>query len=193
VSKLKNVGGLKAMNHSTRRLVDEHVLICIGLDICDKAASMVMSGSNVPNSIWENLIDFTKEYTDGFHHAKEEGVLFPLLCQRGLSLEYGPIAVMLHDHETFRRLLGQMNEGLEENNMAKVIAAYNEYSSSLRMHIHKENNILYPMGESMISREDEENLNSIYDETEMSLGGEKTSSKYHNMILSMREVVDSIE
>lgn len=180
------------MNNSTRRLVDEHVLICISLDICDKAAELILSGGDVPKSIWRDLITFTKGYTDGFHHAKEEGILFPLLCQRGLSADYGPIAVMLHDHVNFRRLLGQMEEGLDEDNMAKVVAAYQEYSSSLRMHIHKENNILYPMGESMINYEDEKSLNEAYDETELSLGGDKTNEEYHLLIKSMKNTIDSV-
>ena len=99
---------------------------------------------------------------------------------------------MLHDHVNFRRLLGQMEEGLDEDNMAKVVAAYQEYSSSLRMHIHKENNILYPMGESMINYEDEKSLNEAYDETELSLGGDKTNEEYHLLIKSMKNTIDSV-
>ena len=56
------------------------------------------------------MIDFTRNFTDGDHHTKEEDVLFPLLEERSASAD-GAISVLLSEHEAARECIRAHRQG----------------------------------------------------------------------------------
>ena len=95
-----------------------------------------------------------KNFADGCHHKKEEGVLFVALVENGMSKEAGPVAVMLAEHEEGRRLTCAMREGAErvqagdQTAISQVVQNALGYATLLRQHIQKEDRILFPMARS---------------------------------------------
>jgi len=86
------------------------------------------------------------------HMLKEEGILFPMIrAGRGTGAD-GPIAVMMHEHETAGDLLRLIRE--LTNNYIVPAEACNTWQAlwrglealetDLHDHIHLENNILFP-------------------------------------------------
>ena len=82
------------------------------------------------------------------HHQREEQVLFQTLEEVGIS---GPTQVMRMEHEMMREMkhdLKSETENIDEDwsvRVEKVSRLIFELCSTLRQHIDKENNILYPM------------------------------------------------
>ena len=82
------------------------------------------------------------------HHQREEQVLFPAIEEVGIS---GPTQVMRMEHEVMREMkhdLKSETENIDVNwsvRVEKVSQLILELCSTLRQHIDKENNILYPM------------------------------------------------
>jgi len=109
---------------------------------------------------------------DRSHHAKEEQLFFPALEARGLPREVGPLAVMLGEHDEGRALLARMNEALADVALSKVGAASRfatagqSYVSLMRDHIDKENGVLFPMGDGMLSESEQAALLSAFDHFE---------------------------
>ena len=82
------------MNTATQNLENDHVNILRLIDVMEKM--VMVKSSNIEH--FEKVVNLIKSYADGFHHAKEENLLFPMMIKKGFSKEQGPIAVMLHDH-----------------------------------------------------------------------------------------------
>jgi len=115
-------------------------------------------------------LTFFKTFADDFHHAKEEKRLFPLLTERGLPSDSGPVAVMLHEHEVGRGHVRAMRESLpraaagEEEALHTVTHEARAFIVLLREHINKEDHILFPMSRSFLGPEDERTLAAGFEE-----------------------------
>jgi hemerythrin-like domain-containing protein len=105
------------------------------------------------------FVAFVREFADACHHGKEENILFSTMIENGFPREGGPIAVMLHEHDEGRGLVGVLRARAEQaepwsdadrQEIADVARAFSEL---LHAHIHKEDVILYPMAEQHLSPE----------------------------------------
>ena len=54
------------------------------------------------------LFDYVRNYVDRCHNQKEEQHLFPLVEQRGIPRQSGPLSIMLLEHEAARGLLAKL-------------------------------------------------------------------------------------
>ena len=105
-----------------------------------------------------------KSFADGFHHAKEETLLFPLLVEKGFSLEQGPVGVMLNEHVQGRNYVKGMAENIalyktgDLNSLSLIYQNMKGYIDLLRNHINKENNILFKMADRVLTENDHETL-----------------------------------
>ena len=105
----------------------------------------------------QDALDFLCGFGDRCHHGKEEQHFFPALEARGLPREVGPLAVMTSEHDEGRALLARMVEALADANQSKPGAparfgvAATTYVALMRDHIEKENGVLFPMGDGMLS------------------------------------------
>lgn len=153
---------------SVDRLVAEHDIIERGLAVLEKVVTRIESGDPVPNDFPKWAPDFFRQFADKCHHAKEEDLFFPLLKERGIPEEGGPIGVMLHEHVVGRDCVRRMREASEANEFdgAKFATAANEFIPLLRQHIFKENNVLFKMAEQVLSEADDADVDGQFTQVE---------------------------
>ena len=91
------------------------------------------------------------------HFREEEWALFPVLG-RHIGVEEGPIAAMMDDHALFRRLQLELDTGLAALESAQpgawtqvVTSAAVAIVDLLPGHIQKEEGILFPMADDLLS------------------------------------------
>jgi len=158
-----------------RRLKDEHDLIERGLDLLEQSQVLVESNQPVPEAFLKWIPQFFSQFADKCHHAKEEDLFFPLLKERGIPQEGGPIGVMLHEHDQGRDCVGRMRDASEQSEFdaASFVTAAKEFIPLLRQHIFKENNILFRMAENVMSETDDNEIDGKFSsvETERKLVG----------------------
>ncbi len=63
-------------------IFEEHNLILKGLDLLKTAAEKIVRNQNPPREFFEKAVRFTLNFTNRFHHYKEEIVMFGLLAQK---------------------------------------------------------------------------------------------------------------
>lgn len=92
------------------------------------------------------------------HHQREEEALFPRLEERGIT---GPPTVMRMEHEDLRaskkelkKLLDEYDASRRDYLVERISVLGSSIVSTLRDHIYKENNILYPLALKAISGEE---------------------------------------
>jgi len=175
------------MERASDVLTAEHRGIERMLRILEAAAAKVERGEKVPVEAFSDAVDFVRGFADGCHHAKEEKTLFPLLEQRGIPRQ-GPIGVMLSEHEAGRRYVGQMAASLEGYARGDAAATRTltenarEYIALLRQHIMKEDNVLFPMSDRVLTGDDQKGLVERFEEIEREEIGEGVHEQYHGML-----------
>jgi hemerythrin-like domain-containing protein len=173
---------------ATDILRNEHRAIETVLDALDRACNAVSEGRDVPAWVFSDGLDFIRNFADRCHHGKEEGRLFPLFAERGMPTQGGPIQVMLSEHEQGRAFVREAAAHYEKwaegdpDAGPAMAAALQAYISLLRDHISKEDGILYPMGDRIISTDDDKLLVAQFDEVEEQEMGPGVHERYHAMI-----------
>jgi hemerythrin-like domain-containing protein len=138
----------------------ERVLTAVEARLADSAAGPF------PYEFMTQALDFFRNFADGCHHAKEEELLFPLLEQRGIPREYGPIGCMLKEHVQGRNYLATVRANLDaardgSPEAATVVrSAATGYIGMLREHIYKEDNVLFQMAIRALSPADVTDLSA---------------------------------
>jgi hemerythrin-like domain-containing protein len=140
-------------------LMDEHRLIEQVLGSLETCAIEVEGGLALERAVALGYADFLRGFADAWHHGKEEDILFRRMVERGFSEETGPVAVMLHEHRQGRALVGAIAAvGAGAGAGAVAPAEATTFLSSalgfvplLRQHIQKEDNILYPMSQRVLT------------------------------------------
>jgi hemerythrin-like domain-containing protein len=146
----------------TALLRAEHDVI---LGVVGAVMRVVESGGRLADSaFWQNVVAFFRGFADRCHHAKEEAVLFPSLEARGVPRSGGPLGAMLAEHEHGRELLTSIAElrarlaGADREVRAAFLRAVREYCVLLARHIERENEVLFPIAERLLSRADQREI-----------------------------------
>ncbi len=160
--------------HIVSTLVSEHDMILGFLDKLRQVGDSIAQMPKYPGQteefrllahIAEHLVETER------HHQREEDVLFPELEKRGV---YGPPAVMRQEHDQLRPRKHELKELVERVGKMDFDAFKERLGElvgfivpTLRDHIFKENNILYPTALQVIGSDAEvwQRLKAECDET----------------------------
>jgi hemerythrin-like domain-containing protein len=157
---------------SVERLKTEHDLIERGLGLLEEAVARLEAGQPLPEGFPPWAARFFQQFADQCHHAKEEDVFFPVLKQRGIPEQGGPIGMMLHEHGLGRDCVGRMRQASQAQPFdARSFAdAARQYIPLLRQHIFKENNVLFRMAEQVMSEADDADVAGRFSQVEQERG-----------------------
>lgn len=168
-------------------LVHEHELIERAMAVLKKNLDLVESGEHDAAQLTRSL-DFLLEFGDKVHNKKEEDHLFPLMSERGVPVEGGPLGVMLMEHQAERELLERMMldvPKLGELSAGEVTRFKTEGMEYLRIraeHIWKENDVLYAMGRQVLSGDDASSLIDAFNEIDLAAYGEGAKENFLSMV-----------
>ncbi len=148
----------------TEALMKDHRVIERLCRVLNGAASCLDSGGSIAPQVFERSLRFIREFADSYHHGREEDLLFPAMEAHGVPRNGGPTGVMIMDHQQGRESVRGLAEALKRwaggDASAKVDVARHAraYSQLLLEHIPKEDNILYPIADSVLEPEEQDAL-----------------------------------
>jgi len=174
----------------TAVLVQEHDLILQALDALEAALGRLEAGGAPDRGYFEKAVEFLRTFADKCHHGKEEDLLFKAMVSRGFPLQGGPIAVMLSEHESGRAFIRGMAEAAvrldaDPAALRQLIASGRGYIQLLRAHIAKENSILFPMADQVLTPEGQAQLAEAFDRFE----AQETGAGVHEASLALLEAL----
>jgi hemerythrin-like domain-containing protein len=144
-------------------LRDEHRRIERMLTVLDRVASSVEHGGEAPAFV-EELLEFFRLFADARHHMKEEDRLFPVIAGHGFPSDSGMVEALTHQHEMGRTHVRDMRAHLaalragDRRAGDAFTASAHAYTELLRVHIHMEDEDLYPEVASALTPEEERAL-----------------------------------
>ncbi len=132
-----------------------------------------------------DFAEFFREFADRCHHGKEEDQLFATLGDHGFPRDAGPIFVMVGEHNMGRsyiKALASIGAGegaLNETELCKIKETAGGFIPLLRMHIQKEDEILFPAAERALPPAALEKLACGFEEFERTVMGEGVHMRLH--------------
>ena len=178
---------------TTDELRKEHEGILLMLRILEAVSQKIQQGDRIDPDNFDKIVEFLSVFADKCHHGKEEEFLFPALEASGVPKQGGPIGVMLQEHEMGRNLIAKLKESVnlyksrKEKASDKFISAAREYIELLRQHIDKENNILFPMADGLVSVETDKELFSSFEKLEQDRIGAGKHEEFHALLKQFRK------
>lgn len=156
------------MENVTKELMNEHQIILKMIDITLEECDRIEKGNVFHKDVFADIIKFIKNYADGYHHAKEEEILFKTMLENLENMHCNPIPVMIHEHEEGRYYVKKMQESLQNLDNEMLVENARCYCFLLKNHIFKEDNVLYPMAEASMSDTEKQNVNRMYEQVQLS-------------------------
>lgn len=174
-------------------LVAEHEMIERSMAVLKKCLEQIELSEEINLVQLGRSIDFLLQFGDKIHNSKEEKYLFPLMAEKGIPIEGGPLGVMLMEHEAERTLLDRMLlalPGLPDMGLDDKIAFKEEgmeYLTIRAEHIWKENDVLYPMGRKVFSDEEAAGLLKEFNNVNRAVYGEGAFEKFQVMVAEVEK------
>jgi regulator of cell morphogenesis and NO signaling len=108
------------------------------------------------------VIDFLAELEP--HSEREEGILFEMMAAY-IGREMGPIAVMEYEHDQAKKFIGMFlhntkdgTEGFIKEKIVENAQLIKNANHTLVSHFSKEESILFPMAENLLTAEEKQEL-----------------------------------
>lgn len=136
----------------------------------------IASGRKVPLDALSQLIDFIGAFADGFHHRKEEDILFPALYLQGMAEEGGPLGVMHQQHEIGRSLIDELRQSVDALKNGSEVAGQlfiedaRRYTELLTAHIELEDSVLFRLADEVLEEEDKKYISDAFNQAASELG-----------------------
>ena len=160
----------KITKQSSKMLAREHENILKVADALGGECEKIEDGREVDEDFFRKVIEFVRNYADKFHHAKEEDILFKEFVKKVESddgcVHCNPVEQMLVEHEEGREFVKGMKQALDNDDKEKLVENARGYAGLIQEHIFKEDNILYPMADGVLSEEVEKEMFEKFEKIE---------------------------
>lgn len=145
----------------------EHVIAGIA-----RLASEMKNGRPADPETLSGLVEFLRVYGDERHHQKEDNDLFPLLESKGVPPHGCPLGALKNEHDKARSIVSELSDAAEvyisTDGRAReaLIHALDSLVELYPGHIWKEEYLLFPMVEKVLSNAELRRLGERFDKLE---------------------------
>jgi hemerythrin-like domain-containing protein len=177
-------------------LIREHGLIRQALDIFSSAKEKLEKGKRPPKEFFEGAVEFSRKFADQFHHFKEEYLMFGLLSEKKGALYDGEIGALRYQHERGRKFVGEIENSLGGYFQGDIFATTTllenlaSYISLLKLHIHTEDHIFFPMVEKEFSEDENHLLLEQFKNEEKRIGATDCFENSRKLVAEMRAIIE---
>jgi hemerythrin-like domain-containing protein len=162
------------MEHNPiQTMLDEHEVICSSEAFIEGLEGVWNNDPEKYKDVVTKLVEFFREYADGYHHRKEEDVLFPEIKNHPDFVLQELIDEFEQHHEDFRDYTKEIEEALQAEDYDKSFKELNAYLQDLLDHIGAENDELFVLAETLMSEEELETIYFKFKDIDMELGEDR--------------------
>jgi hemerythrin-like domain-containing protein len=122
-------------------------------DVLDSMAEKANETSQYSQPDAEVMLKILRTFGDDCHQAKEEGALFPAFSAACNPSQYAAVQHMLFEHDQDRSLIEGMEDAVRRSNAPQFSEYAHRLAHILRTHIYKEDNILFQIIDSTLTKE----------------------------------------
>jgi hemerythrin-like domain-containing protein len=157
-------------------LINEHDVIVTAEEIINLINNTWQQNEEKYIENVKKLILFFREYSDEFHHKKEEDILFKELMNNPDFLLKDIISELENHHEMFRETVVEIEEAINNKEFEKAQKKLNSFINDLLDHIAVENDELFSMAESLYDEDELKRIFFLFEDKERELGVERKAA-----------------
>ena len=138
-------------------LKEDHESIRLVLEILEKMIDRLYGGKAVDYEDLSWVFEFCRDFIDRSHFGKEEYLLFPAL--EDAEVPHSPLEELVLEHDSLREISKYLRgcaegyfEGEAEATM-EIIDKGLAFLTFMNQHLEKEDAIIYPVAETILSKE----------------------------------------
>ena len=156
----------------TETLAKEHELVILVTKAAEEEVRYIRDTGEFRPEVVDELVDFFEYFTEGCHDPKEEHLLFARLRLRGLPAETGILAEFYREHQEFHSRLRDIEHWVrawrktETGDVNELVTHLDGYLQLMRSHVAREDELLFPMANELLTDEDQEDLELGFDSIE---------------------------
>jgi hemerythrin-like domain-containing protein len=176
----------------TKNFRTDQDLITRFLDVLGGGAALLSGNKHASPGFFIYAHTFIEEYINAGFYRKEV-LLFEALENNGFSSDEGPICAMFDEQKKSRDAAAQMlsaaknwQEGDEEAR-GEVGWAASEYTTTLRQHLTRLKNLIFPLLDQNLSPEDEQKISAGLNTLAFENNMLEDSTKYVNLIVTLED------
>jgi hemerythrin-like domain-containing protein len=176
------------------QLKAEHEGIKLMLKILDTVSNRLKSTKELNQEHFTKILEFIKIFIDKCHHGKEEDLLIPAMVKAGISRDADAITFTLMEHEEGRgyvKNMGQSFDKLKSGDIRaseKIMHNENNYSDLLVKHIDKEESVLYPIADKVLSQAKQGELLEEFEKLEVDRIGLGKHEEFYKLLQQLKEI-----
>ena len=164
------------MEHNPiQTMLDEHEIICKTEEIIEGLDKSWETDEEKYKEIVRTLITFFREYADGYHHRKEEEVLFPAVNDHPDFVLQEIIDEFESHHEDFRDYTTSIEEAISAGDFEKSYKELSCYLQDLLDHIAAESDELFVLAETLLDEDELETIYFKFKDIDLELGEDRKS------------------
>ena len=167
---------------STNLLMSDHESILEALHILEAMCVEIENGRSMNRDDIASIISFQRTFADGSHHVKEEAIFFPALMQAGMTIQDGPLRVMMYEHERGRALTAAMEEAVGRDDRRDFLMYARRYVQLLTEHIEKEHYVLFDKADQTLTDDEDQKIADAFDQFDKNIVGTPTYERVHGTL-----------
>ncbi|PIQ14736.1 MAG: hypothetical protein COW67_12150 [Flavobacteriales bacterium CG18_big_fil_WC_8_21_14_2_50_32_9] len=157
-------------NNPIKVMYDEHEVIVRAEKIIENLENTWENNPEEYADKVKKLVEFFREYADGYHHRKEEEVLFPAIKDHPDFVLQEIIDEFMEHHEGFREYAAEIIEAINEKDYVQSYKILKRYINDLLDHIAAENEELFVLAQNLMDENQLENIYFKFKDIDMELG-----------------------
>lgn len=170
------------MQKATDALENEHKVIQKAVATMAQLAEQLEMRHPLKADILRDLIEFMRVFSGQCHEAKEESYFFPYLESKGVPSSGCPLAALRSEHDKARQLMEHLNSATTsyindpEEGRLTLIQVLQSLVTLYPAHIWKEDYLLFPLADKILSQQDHDSLLEQFGMAERDLGTDAHAS-----------------
>jgi hemerythrin-like domain-containing protein len=172
----------------------EHNAVKVMVRVLDKLCKRLEAGEKIDPDHLDGIIEFFRVFVDRCHHAKEENMLFVAMQKTMDPSDGDRIGALIKDHvsgRTYIRDLSTAADLYRKGDPAAsqmILQSAKRYMTLLIQHIDIEDNVLYPLADSRLSGQKQEELLIEFDRLEREEIGVAKHEEFHRLIERLKAI-----
>jgi len=156
----------------TETLRKEHNLALQVTRAAEREVRLIHDTSEFREEIIDMIVDFFHFFTSACHEPKEEKLLFARMAARGLSTDTGLLGEIEREHNEFRARIKEITEWRRRRragaaaDVEELAGMLNGYLKLMRAHVTKENDLLFPLANQLLTDRDQVELETAFSSIE---------------------------
>lgn len=157
-------------------LEEEHHFIQKVVGAMAILAERLETDHEVNTETLHSIVEFMRTFADRCHHGKEETHLFPVLERKGVPVRGCPMGVLIAEHQRGRALVTGLATAAETyakggpSAKKALVESLRGLTDLYPNHIWKEDYLLFPMTNKILSPEEQRQLHEKFEMVEKAIG-----------------------